>query len=158
VGDFLIIDDLLGSVEHIGLKTTRLRSLSGEQLIFSNTDLLGSRIRNYGRMFERRVNFNIGVTYQTPREKLVRIPTIIRGSIEEQEKVRFDRSHFQAYGDYSLKFETIYYVLSSDYNLYMDIQQTINLRIHESFEQEGIEFAYPTQTVFIAQTHADTKI
>lgn len=157
VGDFLIIGDLLGSVEHIGLKTTRLRSLSGEQLIFSNADLLGSRIRNYGRMFERRVAFTLGVTYQTPREKLARIPTIIRGIIEEQENVRFDRSHFQAYGDFSLKFETIYFVLSSDYNLYMDIQQAINLRIYESFEQEGIEFAYPTQTVVVAQSRADTK-
>jgi small-conductance mechanosensitive channel len=142
VGDFLIIDDFLGSVEHVGLKTTRLRSLSGEQLIFSNADLLGSRIRNYGRMFERRVVFTLGVTYQTPREKLVQIPIIIRKAIEEQEKVRFDRSHFQAYGDFSLNFETVYYVLAPDYN-------AINLRIHERFEQEGIEFAYPTQTLLV---------
>lgn len=155
VGDFLIIGDLLGSVEHVGLKTTRLRSLSGEQLIFSNADLLGSRIRNYGRMFERRVVFNLSVTYQTPREKLIRIPTIIRLIIEEQEKVRFDRSHFQAYGDFSLKFETVYYVLGSDYNLYMDIQQAIYLQIHEAFEQEGIEFAYPTQTILVAQAQVD---
>ncbi|MGD2137645.1 MAG: mechanosensitive ion channel family protein [Gammaproteobacteria bacterium] len=149
VGDFLIIDDFLGSVEYVGLKTTRIRSLSGEQLIFSNADLLGSRIRNYGRMFERRVVFALGVTYQTPRDKLARIPGIIRESIEEQDKVRFDRSHFKAYGDFSLNFETVYYVLAPDYNLYMDIQQAINLRIHERFEQEGIEFAYPTQTLFI---------
>jgi small-conductance mechanosensitive channel len=149
VGDFLIIDDFLGSVEHVGLKTTRLRSLSGEQLIFSNADLLGSRIRNYGRMFERRVVFTLGVTYQTPREKLVQIPIIIRKAIEEQEKARFDRSHFKAYGDFSLNFETVYYVLAPDYNVYMDIQQAINLRIHERFEQEGIEFAYPTQTLLV---------
>ena len=103
-------------------------------------------------MFERRVVFSLSVTYQTPREKLVRIPGIIRSIIEEQEKVRFDRSHFQAYGDFSLKFETVYYVLGSDYNLYMDIQQAVYLRIHEAFEQEGIEFAYPTQTIFIPQT------
>lgn len=155
VGDFLIIGDLLGSVEHVGLKTTRLRSLSGEQLIFSNADLLGSRIRNYGRMFERRVVFNLSVTYQTPREKLVRIPAILRSIIEQEEMVRFDRSHFQAYGDFSLKFETVYYVLGADYNLYMDIQQAIYLRIHEAFEQEGIEFAYPTQTILVAQAQAD---
>jgi len=151
IGDFLIIGDFMGSVEHIGLKTTRLRSLSGEQLVFSNTDLLGSRIRNYGRMYERRVVFKLGVTYQTPREKLSRIPTIIREAIEEQDNTRFDRSHFQAYGDFSLNFESVYYISSPDYNLYMDIQQAVNLRIHERFEQEGIEFAYPTQTLFVAR-------
>lgn len=148
--DFLIIDDLMGSVENIGLKTTRIRSLSGEQLVFSNSDLLKSRIRNYGRMFERRVVFNIGVTYQTPREKLKQIPTIIREAVEAQDKTRFDRSHFMKYGDYALQFETVYYVLSPDYNIYMDIQQSIYFTIHERFEQEGIEFAYPTQTVFVA--------
>jgi small-conductance mechanosensitive channel len=149
VGDFLIIDDYMGSVEHVGLKTTRMRSLSGEQLIFSNADLLGSRIRNYGRMFERRVAFNIGVTYQTPRDKLTMIPTIIREAIEGQESTRFDRSHFKGYGDFSLNFETVYYVLGPDYNIYMDIQQAINLYIHKRFEEEEIEFAYPTQTLFL---------
>jgi len=151
IGDFLIIGDFMGSVEHVGLKTTRLRSLSGEQLVFSNTDLLGSRIRNYGRMYERRVVFKLGVTYQTPREKLSQIPAIIREAIEQQDNTRFDRSHFQAYGDFSLYFESVYYISSPDYNLYMDIQQAVNLRIHERFEQDGIEFAYPTQTLFVAQ-------
>lgn len=149
VGDFLIIDDYLGSVEYVGLKTTRLRSLSGEQLVFSNADLLGSRIRNYGRMFERRVAFNIGVTYQTPREQLTRIPAIIREAVEGQGSARFDRSHFKEYGDFSLNFETVYYVLEPDYNTYMDIQQAINLHIHQRFEEEGIEFAYPTQTLIL---------
>jgi small-conductance mechanosensitive channel len=151
VGDFLIIGDLLGTVEYVGLKTTRLRSLSGEQLVFSNSDLLNSRIRNYGRMYERRVLFKIGVTYQTSRENLVKIPMIIRKAIEQQNKTRFDRSHFMEYGDFSLNFESVYYVLGPDYNEYMDIQQAINLNIHEQFEKEGIEFAYPTQTVFIEQ-------
>lgn len=149
VGDFLIIDDYLGSVEHVGLKTTRMRSLSGEQLVFSNSDLLGSRIRNYGRMYQRRVDFTIGVTYQTPRDKLKLIPTILQEAIESQEQTRFDRSHFAKYGDFSLNFETVYFVLVSDYNTYMDIQQAINLHIHERFEAEGIEFAYPTQTLFV---------
>lgn len=152
VGDFLIIDEHLGSVENVGLKTTRLRSLSGEQLVFSNADLLKSRIRNYGRMFERRVVFKIGVTYQTPRDKLAAIPGMIRAAVEAQDRVRFDRSHFQAYGDYALTFETVYYVLGPDYNLYMDIQQAINLAIHEAFEGEEIEFAYPTQTLFLQRT------
>jgi len=149
VGDFLIVDDYLGSVEHVGLKTTRLRSLSGEQLIFSNSDLLKSRLRNYGRMYERRVAFTLGVTYQTPRERLREIPQILREAIETQPQTRFDRSHFAKYGDFSLDFETVYYVLAADYNLYMDIQQNINLQVHERFEELGIDFAYPTQTLFL---------
>ncbi len=156
VGDFLIIDDHMGAVENVGLKTTRLRSLSGEQLVFSNTDLLKSRIRNYGRMFERRVVFKFGVTYQTPRDKIKLIPVIAREAIEEQQKIRFDRAHFLAYGDSSLNFEIVYYVLSPDYNTYMDIQQAINLRIHERFEQEEIDFAYPTQTVYVYNAETET--
>ncbi len=148
IGDFLNVDGFLGSVEHIGLKTTRLRSLSGEQLVFSNSDLLNSRVRNFGRMFERRVVFEIGVTYQTPREKLARIPRMIQEIVESQDVTRFDRSHFKEYGDFSLKIETVYFVLKPDYNTYMDVQQAINLEIHRRFEEEGIEFAYPTQTVF----------
>lgn len=147
--DFLIVGDFLGSVEHIGLKTTRLRSLSGEQLVFSNADLLGSRIRNYGRMFERRVVFTLGVVYQTPRSKIEAIPGIIRAAIESQERTRFDRAHFKAFGPYSLDFEAVYYVLVPDYTAYMDIQQAINLFIHERFEAEGIEFAYPSQTLYV---------
>jgi len=152
VGDFIIVDDYLGAVEHIGLKTTRVRSLSGEQIVFSNNDLLSSRLRNYGRMFQRRVVFALGVTYQTPREHLQKIPGLIREAIEAQEKTRFDRSHFKDYGDFSLNFETVYYVLDRDYNTYMDIQQAINLHIHESFEKLGVEFAYPTQTVFVEKS------
>lgn len=149
IGDFLVIGEHMGSVENVGLKTTRVRSLSGEQLVFSNSDLLSSRIRNYGRMFERRVVFSIGVTYETPRDKLKRIPEIICGVVETQDKTRFDRSHFMKYGDYALMFETVYYVLSSDYNIYMDIQQSVYFAIHEGFEREGIEFAYPTQKLLV---------
>ena len=148
VGDFLSIGDFLGSVERVGIKTTRLRSLSGEQLIFSNNDLLASRIRNYGRMLERRVVFSLGVTYQTPAAKLKIIPDMLRAAVESQEAVRFDRAHFQKYGDFALIFEVVYYVLSADYNEYMDIQQAINLKIFEEFDAEDIEFAYPTQTVY----------
>jgi small-conductance mechanosensitive channel len=151
IGDFLIIGDYLGSVEYIGLKTTRLRSLSGEQIVFSNADLLSSRIRNHGRMFERRVVFSVGVTYGTPKEKLERIPRILRELVEAQPKTRFDRSHFKEYGDSSLNFETVYYVLAPDYNTYMDIQQAINLGIYERFEAEGLDFAFPTRTLHIVQ-------
>jgi small-conductance mechanosensitive channel len=150
VGDFIIVGDLLGAVEYIGLKTTRIRSLSGEQLVFSNNDLLESRIRNFGRMRERRVAFKLGVTYQTPREKLAKVPGIIKAAIEAQQMTRFDRSHFNEYGNFSLNFETVFYVGTPDYNKWMDIQQAINLKIHEEFEKEGIEFAYPTQTIFMA--------
>jgi len=151
IGDFIIVGDYLGSVEHIGLKTTRVRSLSGEQLVFSNNDLLQSRIRNYKRMLKRRIVFTIGVIYQTPHEKLVKIPGMIKKIIESIEQVRFDRSHFKAYGDFSLNFETVYWVESPDYNVYMDIQQRINLMIYKQFEQEEIEFAYPTQTLYFNQ-------
>lgn len=149
LGDFLIVGDSMGTVEDIGLRTTRIRALSGEQIVFSNSDLLKSRIRNFKRMYERRVPFTIGVTYQTPRAKLEIIPTILREAIERREDVRFDRAHFQKFGDFALVFEAVYYVLSPDYNLFMDIQQAINLEIHRRFEEEDIEMAYPTQTVFL---------
>lgn len=152
VGDFIIVGDLMGSVEHIGVKTTRIHSLSGEQLVFSNSDLLNSRIRNFGRMFERRVVFSIGVTYDTPREKLKRIPHIIQTAVESQNDTRFDRAHFMKYGDYALLFETVFYVLTPDYNTYMDIQQEIYFAIHAQFEQADIHFAYPTQKLFVTQS------
>jgi len=156
IGDFLAVDDLMGNVEHIGLKTTRMRSISGEQLIFSNADLLASRIRNYGRMFERRVLFTLGVTYDTSAEKLEAIPAIIRECIEAQEHTRFGRSHFKEYGDFSLNVETVYYVTDPDYNAYMDIQQSINLTLLRRFADEGIEFAYPTQMVILSREGGTT--
>jgi small-conductance mechanosensitive channel len=156
LGDFLVIDDLSGNVEKVGLKTTRVRSLSGEQLVFSNNDLLKCRIRNYGRMFERRIPFTIGVVYQTPAEKLEQIPKILEDVIQKQESARFDRAHFQRFGDFSLNFEIVYYVESSDYRLYMDIQQAVNLEIYRRFAEAGIEFAYPTQTVFVNRDAAPT--
>jgi small-conductance mechanosensitive channel len=155
VGDFLIVGDVLGTVETIGIKSTRLRSLSGEQIVMPNADLLGSRVRNYGRMLERRVVFATSVTYETPLEKLERIPKLIREIIEAQADARFDRSHFAKHGAASLDFETVYYVLSPDYNRYMDLQQAINLRLHRQFASLGIEFAYPTQKLFLATIPQD---
>jgi small-conductance mechanosensitive channel len=149
IGDFIVVDDLMGRVEHIGLKTTRLRSLGGEQLVFSNSDLLRSRIRNYQRMEERRIVFNVGVVYQTSPEKLAAIPGMIEEIIKAQELARFDRSHFKAFGNFSLDFENVYYVNSPDYNIYMNVQQAINLAVFRRFQDEGIEFAYPTQTILI---------
>lgn len=148
-GDFVIVGDQMGTVRHIGMKTTRLESLSGEQLIFSNNDLLQSRIRNFKRMQERRVVFAVGVTYDTPRAILRKIPVALRESVEAQQDVRFDRAHFKDFGDFSLNYEIVYYVLSPDFALYMDVQQAINLAIHERFEQLGVEFAFPTQTLYV---------
>lgn len=149
IGDFIVVDSLSGTVEHIGLKTTRIRSLSGEQLIFSNNDLLKTRIHNYKRMSERRIVFSFGVIYQTPPKKLKAIKEIVRDVIKNTEHTRLDRVHFKEYGDSSLNFEVVYFVTNSDYNLYMDVQETINLEIFRLFTEEGIEFAYPTRTVFI---------
>ena len=152
VGDFIIVDDLLGTVEHVGFKTTRIRSLGGEQLIFSNSDLTSSRIKNYKRMRERRVVFSLGVTYQTPVEKVKALPPMIKGIIEENQNARFDRSNFQSFGDFALIFETVFYVLSPNYNVYMDLQQSINFRLMEEFEEAGIEFAYPTQQLYVTKS------
>lgn len=149
IGDFIIVDDCLGTIERVGLKTTRIRSISGEQLIFSNTDLLTSRIRNYKRMYTRRVVFTIGVTYETSYEKLVVIPDMLREIVEARAEVRFDRAHFKTYGPYSLDYEIVYWVNDPDYTLYMNIQQAINFDIFEKFQQEGIEFAYPTQVLYL---------
>jgi small-conductance mechanosensitive channel len=151
VGDFLTVGEVLGTVESIGIKSTRLRSLSGEQIVMPNSDLLSSRVRNYGRMLERRVVFATAVTYETPIDLLERIPRLIREIVEAQTDTRFDRSHFAAHGAASLDFETVYYVRSPDYNRYMDIQQAINLAVYRRFAAEGIEFAFPTQTVFVRQ-------
>ena len=149
VGDFVVVGEFMGAVEHVGLKTTRIRSLSGEQIVVSNSDLLASRIRNFKHMNERRTVFQIGVTYDTPLEKLQAIPTIIREAVERQDKTRFDRSHFKTYGSFSLDFETVYYMLIPDYSTFMDTQQRINLELFRRFQEEGIEFAYPTQTLIV---------
>jgi len=149
VGDFIIVGEYLGTIEYIGIKTTRVRSLGGEQLVFSNTDLTGSRVRNYKRMGKRRVLFKLGVTYQTPLEKLKAIPGMMEKVIKNVKDTTFDRAHFSSYGDFNLVIEVVYYVMSRDYNKYMDIQQEINLAIKEEFEKRGIEFAYPTQTLYV---------
>ncbi len=155
VGDFVVVDQKAGTVEHIGIKTTRVKSLSGEQLVFANTDLTGSRIHNYKRMERRRIVFKFGVVYQTTLDQLKMIPGMVRAIIEAQEPVTFDRAHFLAYGDSSLDFEVVYIVLSSQYNVYMDIQQAINLEIFRQFQEHGIEFAHPTRTLYMMGPEGD---
>lgn len=156
LGDFIIVGDHLGAVENIGLKTTRIRSLSGEQLVFSNNDLLTSRIRNFKKMKERRIAFTLQVTYDTRVEKLKAIPPKAKAIIEGLDDTRFDRAHFKLHGSHSLDFEIVYYVLGPDYNLYMDRQQAINLAIHEFFADEGIQFAFPTQTLHLKNDDSKT--
>jgi len=147
LGDFLVFGDVLGSVERIGVKTTRLRSLGGEQIIIANADLTNSRVRNYKRMSTRRIEFTIDVVYGTDAEHMRAIPEIIRDVIEHEELAVFDRAHFAKYGEWSLVFCVVYNVASPDFNLYMDVQERINLGIYDRFNEEEIEFAFPTQTI-----------
>lgn len=151
IGDFIIVGEYMGVVDHIGIKTTRLLSLGGEQIVFSNTDLTDSRVRNYKRMAKRRVIFKLGVTYQSTSQQLKEIPKLIEESITNIDDTIFDRAHFFSYGDFSLDFEIVYYVVGNDYGKYMNIQQEINLKIKEEFEKRNIEFAYPTQTLFVTK-------
>jgi small-conductance mechanosensitive channel len=155
IGDLITVGTEIGTVEYVGLKTTRIRSVTGEELIISNSDLLASRIRNFKRMTERRVMLPFGVIYQTPHEKLERIPAILKEIVESVEMTRFDRAHFKAFGASSLDFEAVYWVLSPGMVDFMDRQQMVNLELVRRFEQEGIEFAYPTQTIFVARENGD---
>ena len=150
IGDYIVIDDKKGTVEHIGIKTTRLKGLGGEQLIIANSDLTNSRIHNFKRMEHRRISFTLGVAYETPLEQLKEIPEIIKSIIASTTDITLDRVHFLSYGDYSLKYEVVFFVETADYNRYADIQQEINFRIFEKFQQKNIKFAYPSQTIFMA--------
>lgn len=151
VGDAIAVDGLAGTVEAVGLKTTRVRSQTGEQLVFSNADLLRSRIRNYKRMTERRMTFTLGVTYDTPRDLLAAIPGMLRASVEAQPGVRFDRAHLLRFGSSAIEFETAYFVLTPDFNRSMDAQQAVHLAVAERFARAGVEFAFPTTTVLLAR-------
>lgn len=151
LGDFIVVNEYSGTVEHIGIKTTRIRSIGGEQLIFSNTDLTNSRVRNYKRMEHRRVLFQFGVTYDTSVEMLEEIPEVIRKIIGNFGDIVFNRAHFMKYGDSSLIFEVVYYVLSSDYNRYMDFQQQINLSMMREFKARNISFAVTAQKLLVHQ-------
>ena len=154
VGDFVVAEGWRGTIERVGIKTTRVRSLDGEQIVLSNAELLKMRLHNYKRMQERRILFGVGVTYQTPAGKLERIPQLIGEAIERQPLTRFERAHFKDYGDSSLNYEVVYYVLAPEYGVYMDTQQAINLEIFRRFAQEGIEFAYPTRTLYLTNVPA----
>jgi small-conductance mechanosensitive channel len=149
IGDLIYVGNEKGTVEHIGIKTTRVRSLSGEELIFSNKDLLESRIQNFKRMSERRGVLNIGVTYSTPADKLEMIPIWIRAIVENINNLRFERCHFSNYGNSSLDFEIVFWVMDPEFQIYMDLKQALLIGIFKKFQLENIEFAYPTQTLIV---------
>lgn len=149
LGDFIVVDDAMGTVQKIGLRTTRVQALSGEEIVFANGDLTKSRVRNFKRMQERRVQFVFGVEYETSIEKLREISTLVADAVRSLPGTRFDRAHFKEYGDSALNFEVVYFVLSADYNAYMDIQQHINLELFAVFAQRQIQFAYPTRRLLL---------
>lgn len=148
LGDFIIVDDYLGTVEYVGIKTTKLRSINGEQIIIANSDLVSSRIRNCKRMHQRRIVFKFGVIYETTSEQLTQIPTLIQEIIEQTPNAICDRAHFSGYGEYSLNFEVVYLINTNDYSVYMNAQQEINLAVKTSFANHGIKFSYPTQVSY----------
>ena len=151
IGDAITVGEFSGTVEFIGIKTTRVRSINGEQIVIPNSDLMGSRLRNFGRMEERRVAINLGLVYQTPAERMERAVALVREALTGREGIRLDRVHFRAFGESALFIEAVYFVTSAEYFTYMDLQQEINLEILRRFAAEGIEFAYPTQTVFLGR-------
>ena len=149
VGDFIIVGENLGVVKYIGIKTTRIESLWGEEVVISNSELTSTRIRNFKRMERRRIHFTFGVIYQTTPANLRKINQIVAEIFKGIKLADLDRVHFKSFGDSSLDFEVAYYVNTGDYNKYMDVQQEINLQLFERFRKARIDFAYPTRTVFI---------
>lgn len=148
-GDFVVFNGNMGTIEKIGIKTTRIKALQGEEIVVPNTQITSSTLNNYGRMEERRGAFTIGITYETPSEKMKKIPEMIEKIISDQRNTRFSRAHFKEFADFSLNYEVVYFVQSSKYEQYMDINQQIMLDIKEAFENEGIDMAYPTQTLYL---------
>ena len=141
MGDALAVDAFNGTVEHIGVKSTRLRSVSGEQIILSNADILKSRVRNYGRMKERRSAFNFNVEFDTPPEKLRKIPDIVKEIVSSQPSTRFDRCHLLNYSNSALQYEVVFFMTTADYGVYADTQQAINIAILERLGALGVRFA-----------------
>ncbi|TDI77184.1 MAG: mechanosensitive ion channel family protein [Bacteroidetes bacterium] len=148
-GDYVVAGSFSGTVQHVGIKTTRFTSGSGEEIIFPNSDLLSSRLRNYKKMKERRADYSVGVTYDTPQEKLEKLAGQIREIIEAEEDVRFDRGHLTDFGDSAIIFQFVYYMQNPAFAFYRDTQERINLKTMGLFQREGIEFAFPTQTLHI---------
>jgi small-conductance mechanosensitive channel len=154
VGDSLTIGDYQGTVEHIGIKSTRLRSISGEQIIIANADIIKARVRNFGRMGDRRAVFQFGVNYDTPTDVLALIPGEVRKIVEAQPNTRFDRCHFLTYGDTALQFELVFFMTKSDFALYADTQQAINLALLDRLRALQVQLAAPTRTLLYVELPA----
>jgi small-conductance mechanosensitive channel len=150
VGDFIVLGPVSGTVENVGLKTTRIRSLGGEQVVMSNTELLKQTVSNYKRLAQRRIVFTFSVTHGTTPELLAEVPGIVQRAVAASTRLRFDRAHFKGFGDSSLDFEAVYIVLDPDYGIYMDEQQRINLELMRELAARGIRFALPTRTLYVA--------
>jgi len=159
IGDFIVVGENRGNVERIGIKTSHVRSLDGQQLVMPNALLVSTVIQNFKRLQRRRIAFSVGVVYYTPAEKLKIIPDIIRNIITIQKDATFDRAHLSSFGDFSINFEIVYYVESPEFLIYRDIHHAISISIFEKFENEKIEFAFPTQTLFVnkQELEASTK-
>lgn len=155
VGDFVVVNSVAGTIELVGLKSTRIRSLGGEQVVMSNTDLLKQTISNYKRLQERRIVYNFGITYDTTPEQAAQVPAILQRIVQARDQLRFDRAHFAGFGDSSLDFELVYYVLSPDYTVHMNEKQAINLALMHELKALGVEFAFPTRTIVFAGGEKD---
>lgn len=149
VGDFVVVNGVAGTIELVGLKSTRIRSLGGEQVVMSNTDLLKQTISNYKRLQERRIVYNFGITYDTTPEQAEQVPKVVERIVRARERLRFDRAHFTGFGDSSLDYELVYYVLSPEYNVHMDEKQAVSLGLMRELQALGVEFAFPTRTVHV---------
>jgi small-conductance mechanosensitive channel len=147
IGDYIVVDAFTGTVEHIGIKTTRVRSSTGELIVFGNSNLLAARLRNFRSMYRRRVLFTFGLAYQTPTDTLEKIPDLVRSLLASMPSVTLDRAHLHALAPTSVDFEVVYYVENPDYHVFMDVQQTINLQLKRRFEQLGVEFSAPARPV-----------
>lgn len=158
VGDFIVLNGIAGTVQAVGVKTTRIRSLGGEQIVMSNTELLKQTISNYKRLLERRIVFGFGVTYDTTADQAAEIPGIVKRVVQGSDKVRFDRAHFKGFGDSSLDYEVVFIVLDPDYNIYMDEQQRINLGLMRELAAIGVDFAFPTRTLHIVPPEAAERV
>ncbi len=149
VGDTILVGTDMGTVKRIGIKSTRITTLEGQEMIISNRELTETRIHNYKKMKKRRVVFNFGVTYETPTKKIEEIPRMVKEIMNKIELAELDRVHFNKFGDSALLFEVVYFVGTNNYNVYMDTRQKINIEIKKIFEKEKIEMAYPTQTLYV---------
>jgi small-conductance mechanosensitive channel len=155
IGDFIVLGDYAGTVTKIGMKSTRVQLLQGEELIVSNRELTSTSVRNFKKLKKRRIVFKVRVTYTTPLKKLKQIPSIIQDVISAMELTQLEKVYFKEIGNFSLDFEAIYYIQTADYFKYLETQEQINYAILEKFEKEGIEMAFPTQTVLIRRSKPD---